>query len=385
MERSLFWATSLLAAGAASTTSAQTSNAAPPILYRYVQVSAPPGYDLIKLTSINNHGEAAGTAWKRRNSVWDVVIRSADGTINFLPDPPGCNKHDYLAVVDINDSRQLVLDTRACNDAPSPAMFWGERSGWTPIEVPGTYEVRVVGMNDLGDVAGTANPDAPRGFIWTPRGNAEVVSLEDGLRPAGINNRRHLAATVQHVARDDGPRFDTDGQSAALLRLNHDPVYTGDKVIQTLDRRQDPRAAGYEITSTAAGLNESDAIAITSLGSDSYRSFACVWRRKQPMACAKDFPGSSKALGIGGRNELIVSTDRDEPMSYLFLPDQHVTYSFNSVAEPSPTRELTVRSISEAGYIAGYPWQTSDSSFVLIPIEQAWQDIGLPLKVRTRR
>jgi hypothetical protein len=358
-------------AGATLIAVAPSAHAEAPLLYDYVAVAAPAGWDGISLHSVNNLGDAAGVVWKRWIRVYEVVVRTADGSLHLLPTPPGCQPHAFRHVVKINDARQVLVDLTRCSEAPTQNMVWGERAGWMPITLPSKYDAVARAMNDLGEVVGTADPRTAGpavGFTWQFPDRVTLYRLQDGLGFGGINNRRQVAATVTRDDRPGGQWYRAGGQSAAWLRLRHDPVYTGDAVVDSIAELKDRDLKSHQVNSTAVGINESGAVAISSYNQGKPQTMGCVWRPKQPLACTDRLPESTTAVGVGGAGELVVQTARKRPSAYLYLADQDVHYPLNEVVDPPSLRSLGARAISEAGYITGAPKDRSTrESFILIP------------------
>jgi hypothetical protein len=333
-------------AGATLIAAAPSAHAEAPLLYDYVAVAAPAGWDGISLHSVNNLGDAAGVVWKRWIRVYEVVVRTADGSLHLLPTPPGCQPHAFRHVVKINDARQVLVDLTRCSEAPAQNIVWGE--------VVGTADPR------------TAGPAV--GFTWQFPDRVTLYRLQDGLGFGGINNRRQVAATVTRDDRPGGQWYRAGGQSAAWLRLRHDPVYTGDAVVDSIAELKDRDLKSHQVNSTAVGINESGAVAISSYNQGKPQTMGCVWRPKQPLACTDRLPESTTAVGVGGAGELVVQTARKRPSAYLYLADQDVHYPLNEVVDPPSLRSLGARAISEAGYITGAPKDRSTrESFILIP------------------
>jgi hypothetical protein len=338
-----------------------------PVMYAFTKVEPPPGYRDLFLQAVNNIGDAAGIATRRRIPDRYIVLRMGDGTFHFLSRPEGCQKDQPIDVVRLNDQYQMLV---SCHGAP---WFWGRRSKWTPIEIPG-YDVAAGNMNDYGDVVGTARDSEGRsfGFVWKQSsGRYQLFSQDGGYGFSDINDNRDVTGDVTHIPDPDLP-YDRSGVSAALLRDgNTTPLYTGDFNIQTLDDYKDPAHWDYHVNSHAVAINENRTLAF-----DSPKSFGnidatagCRWRWKEKhMHCLRGAGRGSHVVGLDDADNVFIATEVRNADSYVMLPSG-AAYPIGEVTDPPNPAKMEIHGASEAGYVTG---SLSDrhvpGSFVLTPL-----------------
>lgn len=350
--------------------SAADTAADAPVLYAYTEVEPPPTYDRIILEAVNNAGDAAGVLIRHWVPDYYIVIRYADGEFRVLRRPAECQKADYPHVVRIDDRGQLLVQMWGCGSPHgSQSALWGPESKWTWIDLPGFSGVQANGMNDFGEVVGTASGRHGRqvGFLWKKSGELQTFTADGGFDFTSINDKHEIAGNIKHLP-DPKRAYDRSGTSAALFHQNQDPLPTGDASIQTLAQYKDPAHWSYHVNSTAAGINERGDIALTSPGGfGNARMLACRWHRGDGIQCARNTRNDTHAVGIDGAGNLIVVQDNKRPYSYVMQPDGS-TYTLGAVSTPAAPG-LSAWGISERGYVVGrIKGRLATSSFILAPL-----------------
>jgi len=336
---------------------AATVPATAPKVYHIDFIQPPPGFHSIRLQAINNAGDAAGIVERHYDPSTSLVIRRADGEMRVMPLPDMCTTHDFVRVLRFNDQGQMLLDTSNCHSTVR-SMLWGPSSGWKNIPQ------HALGMNDLGDVVGVT--DDHLGFVWKWDGDYGTFPLDAGAEFDAINDRREIAGTVTHVA-DPREPYDRDGITGALLHFGHDPVYTGDKVIQSLADYKNPDFRGHRVASRAGAINERGAIGLT-IGQGSTGMPVCLWHRDEALRCADKVGNRSQVVGIDGQDRLVFSAAVKSEASYVLLPDGG-TWSLNSVVDEEAFRPLAAQDVSESGFVVGAIFHHDARSFILAPLD----------------
>lgn len=329
-----------------------------PAVYHIEFIQPPPGFHSIRLQAINNAGDAAGIVDRHFDPSASLVIRRADGGMRVMPLPDICTTHDLVRVLRFNDQGQMLLDTSNCHSTVR-SMLWGPRSGWKNIPQ------HALGMNDLGDVVGVT--DDHLGFVWKWDGDYTAFPLDGGVEFDAINDRREIAGTVTHVA-DPREDYDRDGVTGALLHFGHDPVYTGDKVIQSLADYKNPEYRQHRVASRAGAINERGALGLT-IGTRAAGRPVCLWHRDEALRCADKVRHATHVVGVDGQDRLVFAAAADSGASYVFLPDGG-TWSLNSVVDQDSFGPLAAQDVSESGLVVGTIFHRDPRSFILTPIDR---------------
>jgi hypothetical protein len=338
----------------------------PPVMYTTTWIDPPAGYRRLFLQAVNNIGDAAGVATKLYHPKYYIVLRTADGTFHFISRPPGCIKRYGFHVLRLNDQYQMLLT--GCGGAEG--WFWGPRSKWTPIQIPG-YDLTVENMNDYGDVVGTAEKgDQKFGFIWKQSSGAyQLFNGDGGYGFGAINDQRKIAGDIIHDPNPKKP-FDRSGVSAAMFRQNPTPILTWDGNIQDRQEYKDPAHWDYHVNSHAVAINEGGTIALNSPKSfDNLATMGCRWHWKEGhMRCFGGAGRRSIAVAVDDQDDVFIRTQNKQPSSYVMVPDGTV-YELGQVTDPPVgDRVFDVQGASASGIVVGNTdGKRSRDSFILTP------------------